>query len=385
MKKTLPLGALLLSLTLLGATAARGEGPHAALYDALSLFTEALGIVANQYVEPRPMDRLVDDAIVGLLQKVDPDGGRLDANTARNLDRASREHTGVGLLLTRRGAAPGLVVVAPAGGGPAQHAGIHPGDRLVKIDGRDTGDLQLWQAIESLRGAPGSQVTLTVARAGWADPRDIVLTREAPSGSPVVAHALAGGVIDIEVREVGDGTAREIQTVLDGHPGGRPAGVVLDLRNDARGTLAGALAVSRMFLEAGQAVGVIRHHAPARSEELQVAEPGPYRGMPLVVLVNEGTAGVAETVAGALQDWGRAVVVGARTFGLGASETLIPLSDGSVIRLATGRAFTPRGRPIDGAGIAPDVAVANTAVTDDLQLRRAVEALTVERFVQHAR
>lgn len=384
MKKTLPLGALLLSLTLLGVTAARGDGPHATVYDALSLFTEALGIVANQYVEPRPMERLLDDAIVGLLQRVDPDGGRLDADTARTFEERTGQHAGVGVVLTRRGAAHGLVIVAPAGGGPARRAGILPGDRLLRIDGRDTGDLQLWQAIESLRGAPGSRVTLTIARTGWADPRDVVLSREAPSGPSVVAHALAGGVIDVEMREVGDGAAREIQAVLDGHSGGPPAGVVLDLRNDARGTLAGALAVSGMFLDAGQAIGAIRHHTPARSEALEVAEPGPYRAMPLVVLVNEGTAGAAETVAGALQDWGRAVVVGARTFGLGAQETLIPLSDGSLIRLATGRAFTPRGRPIEDAGIAPDVAVASTA-TDDLQLRRALDALTVERFVQHAR
>jgi carboxyl-terminal processing protease len=375
-------------LTLLVAGSVRGDdSTRAAVYEELRVFDEALTTVHDQYVEEISVTRLLDDAIVGTLLSLNGDNAFLGPATYRELQSGTApKRPGVGLVVTRRSDV--VTVVTAIDGSPAQRAGLRSGDRIVKIDGLGTEGLQLWQFDERLRGAAGTTVALSVWREGWAEPRDFNLTRAELPDQALRSLALADGVLYLRISRFGAETPRELEAALDKLGSAKPAGIVLDLRNDPGGNaFASAVATAGTFLGDGQLVAATDSRIAARRERFVAHASRAYRDAPMAVLVNGGTASAAEVVAGALQDWGRAVVVGTRTFGKGDQQSVFLLPDGSAVQLTTARYLTPNGHPIDGKGITPDIVVdgpegAAPAADprEDVLIQRALEIVKAARI-----
>jgi carboxyl-terminal processing protease len=383
MKRTFRIGLLLAVLAVAVAAAAVTELTRGAMYDQLPIFTEALNTIYEKYVDELPAEKLLDSAIAGALQGVDPESGFLTAHEYRDVqDGAATERADTGLEITRR--ADRVVVVAAREDSPAERAGLEPGDSVLKIDGLNTRDLQLWQVIDRMRGPAGGSITLTVMRKGWAEPRDLAVAREKRQGASVQVRDLDGGVAHIRVRWFEDGTAGQIRAALGKASGPKVGGLVLDLRDNAEGLLPPALDLLGLFLPRDQLVVTIDSRAPGGPRKFLTKGPESYRDVPMVVLVNEGSASAAEVVAGAFQDSGRGVILGTRTFGKSSSQSLIPLADGSAVWLTTARYVTPKGHAISGKGIAPDVLVdvpSKGSKGEDPQLERALQILKVAKII----
>jgi carboxyl-terminal processing protease len=269
---------------------------------------------------------------------------------------------GLGIEITLRDDV--LTVVAPIEGTPAYRAGIQPGDRILKIEGLSTKDMQLADAVKRMRGKPGSKITVTIVREGWTEPKDFLITREQIRVQSVKNNQLEPGIEYIRLRQFQEQTSNDLETALEKYSKeGKIQGLVLDLRNNPGGLLTSAVEVTEKFLEPGKLVvyteGRVRNQNMRFSSNAKHA----FTDFPVVVLVNQGSASASEIVAGALQDWGRAVVLGTQSFGKGSVQTIIPLSDGSGLRLTTAKYFTPKGRSIHGKGITPDILVEGPKTT----------------------
>jgi carboxyl-terminal processing protease len=284
-----------------------------------------------------------------------------------------------------------LTVVAPIEGTPAYRAGLHTGDRIVKIDGLVTKDMSLPDAVKRMRGKPGSKVTIGIVREGWTEPKDFDIVREQIRVHSVRTHDLGDGVAYIRLRQFQEQTPHDLDTALDKFAKNGMKALLLDLRNNPGGLLTAAVEVSEKFVEDGRLVVYTEGRVRNQNMRFSAHAKKPYTAVPMVILVNQGSASASEIVAGALQDWQRARVVGVQTFGKGSVQTIIPLSDGSGLRLTTAKYFTPKGRSIHGKGITPDVVVeipkddtkrdrlpAADPVAElktDLQVQRALEEL----------
>ena len=405
MKKAFLISALLVLLTLsLGGTGVSKSPDTGATYETLRLFTEVLSIVQSQYVDDVGSKDLIYNAIKGTIRGLDPHSAFLDPEMYREMQvETTGTFGGLGIEITLKDDV--LTVVAPIDGTPAQRAGIHSGDRIVKIEGISTKDMQLVEAVKRMRGKPGSKVTISIAREGWLEPKEFTLTREQIRVQSVKSQALTPGIGYIRLRQFQEQTASDLENALDKlTKNGTLQGLVLDLRNNPGGLLSSAVEVTEKFLDDSKLV--VYTEGRVRNQNMRfVAHPKkPYVGFPLVVLVNHGSASASEIVAGALQDWNRAIVIGTQTFGKGSVQTIIPLSDGSGLRLTTAKYFTPKGRAIHGKGIAPDIVVeppkAAAAVEPgkqpvelspeeelkrDAQLQRAIDLLKAMRILEKSR
>ena len=364
MKKVVMISALLLVLTLsLGGGVASKGNDTAATYENLRLFTEVLSIVQSQYVDEVPPKDLIYNAIKGTLRGLDPHSSFLDPEMYKEMQvETSGSFGGLGIEITLRDDV--LTVVAPIEGTPAYRAGIQPGDRILKIEGLSTKDMQLADAVKRMRGKPGSKITITIVREGWTEAKDFVITREQIRVQSVKNNQLEPGIEYIRLRQFQEQTANDLDTALEKYTkDGKIQGLVLDLRNNPGGLLTSAVEVTEKFLEPGKLVvyteGRVRNQNMRFSSNAKHA----YTEFPIVILVNQGSASASEIVAGALQDWGRAVVLGTQSFGKGSVQTIIPLSDGSGLRLTTAKYFTPKGRSIHGKGITPDIVVEGPKTT----------------------
>ena len=358
MKKVVMISALLLLLTLsLGGGVASKGNDTAATYENLRLFTEVLSIVQSQYVDEVPPKDIIYNAIKGTLRGLDPHSSFLDPEMYREMQvETSGSFGGLGIEITLRDDV--LTVVAPIEGTPAYRAGIQPGDRILKIEGLSTKDMQLSDAVKRMRGKPGSKITISIVREGWAEPKDFFITREQIRVQSVRANQLEPGIEYIRLRQFQEQTANDLETSLDKYvKEGKIQGLVLDLRNNPGGLLTSAVEVTEKFLEAGKLV--VYTEGRVRNQNMRFSSNAKrvFSDFPIVVLVNQGSASASEIVAGALQDHGRAVVIGTQSFGKGSVQTIIPLSDGSGLRLTTAKYFTPKGRSIHGKGISPDIIV----------------------------
>jgi len=358
MKKVVMISSLLLILTLsLGGGVASKGNDTAATYENLRLFTEVLSIVQSQYVDEVPPKDIIYNAIKGTLRGLDPHSSFLDPDMYREMQvETSGSFGGLGIEITLRDDV--LTVVAPIEGTPAYRAGIQPGDRILKIEGLSTKDMQLTDAVKRMRGKPGSKITVTIVREGWTEPKDFLITREQIRVQSVKSNPLEPGIEYIRLRQFQEQTSNDLETALEKYAkDGKIQGLVLDLRNNPGGLLTSAVEVTEKFLEPGKLVvyteGRVRNQNMRFSSNAKRA----FTDFPVVVLVNQGSASASEIVAGALQDWGRAVVLGTQSFGKGSVQTIIPLSDGSGLRLTTAKYFTPKGRSIHGKGITPDIVV----------------------------
>jgi carboxyl-terminal processing protease len=401
MKKALVIGSLLVVLTLsLGGSAASKSATGGATYEQLRLFTEVLSIVQNQYVDEVPPKELIYSAIKGTLRGLDPHSSFLDPESYREMQvETSGSFGGLGIEITLKDDV--LTVVAPIEGTPAYRAGLQTGDKIVKIDGLVTKDMSLPDAVKRMRGRPGTKVTISVVRDGWTEPKDFDITREQIRVQSVRTHDLGGGVAYIRLRQFQEQTPSDLDSALDRFTKNGMKSLILDLRNNPGGLLTAAVEVSEKFVEDGKLVVYTEGRVRNQNMRFSAHAKKSFNSMPMVILVNQGSASASEIVAGALQDWGRAMVVGTQTFGKGSVQTIIPLSDGSGLRLTTAKYFTPKGRSIHGKGITPDIVVElpkdeakreRVPAADpleelkkDIQVQRALDVIKTMRVMEQQR
>ena len=404
MKKAFVIGSLLVVLTLsLGGSVASKGTDGGATYEQLRLFTEVLSIVQNQYVDEVAPKDLIYNAIKGTLRGLDPHSSFLDPDSYREMQvETSGSFGGLGIEITLRDDV--LTVVAPIEGTPAYRAGLQPGDKIVKIDGLVTKDMQLPDAVKKMRGKPGSKVTISVVREGWTEPHDFEIQREQIRVHSVRSQDLGSGIAYIKLRQFQEQTAHDLETALEKFNKGEFKGLVLDLRNNPGGLLTSAVEVSEKFVDDGKLVVYTEGRVRNQNMRFSAHAKHAFSTLPMVVLVNQGSASASEIVAGALQDYGRAIVVGTQTFGKGSVQTIIPLSDGSGLRLTTAKYFTPKGRSIHGKGITPDIVVEVPKepagapkppavpsldpmedLKKDVQLQRGLDVLKAMRIIEQQR
>jgi carboxyl-terminal processing protease len=323
-------------------------------YDKLKVFTEILTLVRNNYVESVESKELIYGAIRGLLEALDPHSSFMPPDIYKEMQIETQgSFGGLGIEITVRDRQ--LTVVAPIEGTPADRAGIQAGDRILRIDGQPTKDMTLMEAVRKLRGPKGTQVIVTILREGQ-EPADFTITREIIEVHSVRAFDLGEGIGYIRVVSFQERTARDLEEAIQDLQKKRMSALILDLRNNPGGLLNQAVQVADLFLEKGKLI--VYTEGRARNQNLRfMDEHETSYHFPMVVLVNSGSASASEIVAGALQAHKRAVVVGTNTFGKGSVQTVIPLNDGSGLRLTTAKYFTPDKRSIHGTGIAPDIVV----------------------------
>ncbi len=324
----------------------------------LRAFAEVLDRIRSAYVEPVDDRTLLENAIQGMLNQLDPHSSYLNEEAYRNLQEAtSGEFGGIGLEVDHD---DGLVrVVAPMDGTPAERAGLRPGDLIVRIDDRPVREMTLDEAVNAMRGEVGTVVELNVRRSGSAELEELSLTRARIEVPSITSSMLEPGFGYIRIAQFQNRTGDDLPRVLDSlreEASGTLHGLILDLRNNPGGVLQASVAVADAFLESGRIV-----YTRGRLASAQVSYSASGRDIapdvPLVVLINEGSASAAEIVAGALQDHRRALVLGTPSFGKGSVQTILPLSDERAIKLTTALYYTPEGRSIQAYGIVPDIRV----------------------------
>jgi len=327
-------------------------------YEDLEAFTSVLAIVQKNYVEQVETHDLIEGAINGMLGALDPHSAYLTPDSYKELQVDTEgSFGGLGIEITIRDGI--LTVVSPIEDTPAYRAGVQAGDRIVKINGELTKDMSLIEAVKKMRGKKGTKIIISVRREDVPRLIDVPIIREVIKIQSVKSKTLEKGYAYIRVTQFQDRTSTDLDNALKklSQENDKLEGVVLDLRNNPGGLLSQAVKVSDLFLDSGMIV-----YTKGRLESQKqkyFAHPGGYTDVPLVVLVNSGSASASEIVAGAVQDHGRAVVLGTKTFGKGSVQTILPVDGGAALRLTTAMYFTPNGRSIQVTGIAPDIELQN--------------------------
>ena len=342
----------------------------------VNLFNEVFDQVRGNYVEPVTNKQLVEGAIKGMLSSLDPHSSYMDAKEYREMMVQTRgEFGGLGMQVTLEN---GLVkIISPIDDTPASRAGLKPNDLILAIDDAPVTDMTLSDAVEKLRGTIGTQVKLTIRREG-VDAFEVKLTRDDIKVDPVKSHMEGSDVGYVRITNFSERTGNALEAAiksLKSQAGDKLAGIVLDLRNNPGGLLDQAVTVSNDFLDDGEIVSI----RGRRSQDNRRFEAQPnrdlVRGVPIVVLINGGSASASEIVAGALQDHHRAVLLGTRSFGKGSVQTVLPVKEsGGAIRLTTALYYTPSGRSIQGTGIEPDVVVEPARIEEVKELQIPHEA-----------
>jgi carboxyl-terminal processing protease len=328
-----------------------GDSEH---YSKIKTFTETLSIIKQNYVEEIDDKELINGAIKGMLNQLDPHSSFMPPEAFKEMQIDTKgEFSGLGIQISVKDKM--LTVIAPIEDTPAYKAGIKAGDTILKIDGESTKDLSLQDAVNKLRGTKGTSVTITIFREGWEKPKDFIIIREVIQIKSVKYKTLEDKIGYVKLTQFQQRTSEDLENALEALEKDKINSLILDLRNNPGGLLNGAVDVTSQFLPEGKLVVYIK----GRSGEQQDFNTNSTKktDYPMIVLVNEGSASASEIVAGALQDWGRAVVLGMQTFGKGSVQTVIPLSDGSALRLTTARYYTPKGRSIQSTGITPDIII----------------------------
>lgn len=326
-------------------------------YDQLNLFGEAFDRIRQDAVEPVGEAKLIGAAIAGMLSGLDARSAYIDEAAFRSMQSPANDNdASLGLVVTTDNGQ--LKVVSPQDGSPAAKAGIKPGDLIFTIDKDPTYDLTLGEAEQKLRGPVGSEVELSLRR-GNEGPVKVTLKREPYRLQTVSARVEAENIGYLRVAGFDGGTAAAVTAAVQDlrqKTANRLIGFILDLRNNPGGSFDAAVAVADAFIDKGDIV-VVKGRKPANLKRISATPGDIAQGVPIVVLVNGGTAREAELVAGGLQDNRRAVLLGTKTFGESSIESLIPLPGNGAIRLTTARFVTPSGRKIQGKGLDPDLTV----------------------------
>jgi len=351
--------ALVSALFTAGGVFAQQKAGKDGVYEELNFFDEAFERIRQDSVDSVSDTKLIDAAISGMLTGLDPRSSFLDEAAFKATQNPANDNVaGVGMVVTIENGQ--LKVISPRDGSPAARAGITPGDVIFSIDKEPTYDLTLHEAEQKLRGPADSEVELTLRR-GNSGPIDIKIKRE-PFKLQTVAGRVEGGNIGY-LRVAGfDGTTQKAlaDTVQDlrQRTGNKVIGFILDLRNNPGGNFDAAVAAADALIDKGDIV-VVKGRKPAATKRISATPGDLAKGLPIVVLINGGTAREAELVVGALQDNRRAVTLGTKSFGESSIESLLPLGNGGAIRLTTARFTTPNGREIQGKGLEPDLGVSS--------------------------
>lgn len=403
-QKTIIMWAVIIAITLTGVIIGQWglarvtqEAEH---YEKLKTFTEVLALIKKNYVEEVKDKNLIYGAIKGMLQSLDPHSSFMPPEVFKEMQVETKgEFGGIGIQIGIKDGM--LTVIAPIEDTPAYKAGVKAGDKIIKINGEPTKDLSLHDAVTRLRGAKGTSVTITLLRKEWGSPRDITIQRDIIKIHSVKSRTLEDGIGYIRLTQFHEQTGADLEKALKALEKENINSLILDLRNNPGGVLDISVDVSSRFLPPGKLVVSIKGRKEVK-KEYHTSNSKKYYDYPMVVLVNEGSASASEIIAGALKDHARAVLVGTKTFGKGSVQTVIPLSDGSGLRLTTARYYTPKGTSIHTTGITPDIIVKpqprkevpkdkepeieethiEVSKEEDIQLQRAIDIIKTWRILK---
>jgi carboxyl-terminal processing protease len=335
-------------------------------YEGLKIFADVIQLIEKEYVDDVESKELIQNAIQGMVQSLDPHSSLLPPEAFEDLQIDTKgKFTGIGIHITMK---DGFVtVISPIEDTPAYKAGIKAQDRIVKVDGKPVKDLR--QAVSMMRGPKGTKVLVSIMRAGVKKPIDFELIRDIIPVVSVKALNLKPGYGFIRLSQFSSTTTQELEEALNKVESGEVPlkGLILDLRNNGGGLLNAAIKVSDFFLDEGKILS-IKGRGKKNTKEYMATTDSANRNYPMVVLINGGTASASEIVAGALQDQNRALILGTTSFGKGSVQTVETLRDGSGLKLTIARYYTPSGRSIQAKGIEPDIVLKHKRLdTKDLQ------------------
>ncbi|MHB8110325.1 MAG: S41 family peptidase [Syntrophorhabdaceae bacterium] len=339
------------------------------IYEYLRTFSDVIDLVKRSYVEEVKDKDIVYAAIKGILESLDPHSSFLPPDMYKEMQTDTKgEFGGIGIEITLKDGFP--TVITPIEDTPAFKAGMKSGDHIVKIDGKPTKNMGLVDVVKLIRGPKGKAVTLSVAREGTQGIKEYTVVRDTIQVKSIKYRMLSDEYGYIRLAQFQEKTSKDLDNALKelqkSNKGKPLKGLVLDLRNDPGGLLEQAVEVTDKFIDEGLIVSIEGRGGKKAPEENKMKFMAQKKGTkylgPLVIIVNEGSASASEIVAGALQDYKRAIIVGTKSFGKGSVQTIFPLSDGSAVRLTTAKYYTPKGRSIQSEGIVPDITVENTFV-----------------------
>ena len=358
-----------------------GDHPHAGIaadtsalpLEELQMFADVFNQIRQGYVESVPDSKLFELAVQGMLSGLDPHSVFLKEKAFDSLQETTKgEFSGLGIEIGQdRGY---VTIIAPIDGSPAEAAGLEAGDVILKIDGESVRDLPVNKSVELMRGPTGSEVLLTIGRRGVADPFDVTVIRDIIRVPSVRSRELMEGYLWLRAsqfqRDTGQEAIAKIESALSEGP---LNGIVLDLRNNPGGVLGASVDMAGAFLDGGLVVYTEGRH-PQSKDRFEATPGDMIKEVPIVVLINGGSASASEIVAGALQDRRRAVIMGTRSFGKGSVQTILPVTDTRAVKLTTALYYTPNGRSIQAEGIVPDIVVERAEVKSVESNRRTKEA-----------
>jgi carboxyl-terminal processing protease len=356
-------GLTLTAILFVGIFIGKGEdqASHASeSYEELQVFAEVLSQIKKHYVEETKTKDLVQGALRGMLAGLDPHSSFMTSDMFKEMQVETKgEFGGLGIQIGIK--EHRLIVIAPIEDTPAFAAGIQSGDTIIKVDDKATKDLTLMEAVQHMRGQRGTSVKLTVIREGVDEPLIFTIIRDIIKIKSVRSKILEGNIGYIRMTQFQEATATDLTKELERLVARQIQGLILDLRNNPGGLLTAAVRVSEQFLEAGRLVVSIQGRNEQKVEYRAGTNSKHYQ-YPMIVLINHGSASASEIVAAAMQDWGKAVIIGTVSFGKGSVQTILPLSDGSGLRLTTAKYYTPTGKTIHSIGVQPDIIIDPKAI-----------------------
>ena len=327
------------------------------LYRQVELFSDTLAIIETEYVDDVQPHNLIYGALKGMLSSLDPHSQFLDPDAYNELKVDTEgKFGGLGIEITVKDGL--LTIVTPIEGTPAWKAGLKTNDRIVKINSELTRDMTITDAVKKLRGKPGEAVNITILRESEKKILEFKIVRDIIKINNIKeAKILEDSIGYIRIVEFRENTAKDMDTALENLKKQGMNALIVDLRNNPGGLLDAAVKVTEKFIDKDKPIVSTKGRRPTQNMEFVSQVARPIVDLPMVVLINEGSASGSEIMAGALQDHKRAIILGTKSFGKGSVQTVIPLSDGSALRLTTSKYFTPSGKQIHGKGIMPDIVV----------------------------
>ncbi len=325
-------------------------------YKSLEKFADVINLLEKDYVEPINPDKLIQGAIKGMIASLDPHSSYMTAENFKDLQiETNGSFSGIGIEITIKNGE--LVIVSPIEGTPAFQQGLKAGDRIIKINGTYTKDMDMMAAVKLLRGKRGSKVTISIYRRGWPKLRTFTITRDVIPLHSVKSKILKPGYAYLRITSFQAKTTKDTLAALKQlRSKGQIKGLILDLRNNPGGLLEQAIGISDIFMDKGIIVST-KGRLTDQNMTYRAHKGAVAYDFPIIVLINGGSASASEIVAGALQDSGRALILGVQSFGKGSVQTVFPLNNGAGLRLTTARYYTPSGRSIQARGVTPDIIV----------------------------